>query len=502
MEPVILDGESKNVEYKEFLPEDSTKYIKTVVAFANGSGGKIIFGVKNATREAVGVDPDKVFQTMDAIANAISDSCEPRILPDIYLQTVAGRTLIVVEILPGALRPYYIKSKGIFRGTYIRVAGTSRPADSYLVKELILAGENRFFDSEVNSDIPVTDEAVAALCRSLMATARTNILDDGERAQLKTLTRNTLIAWGVLVERGAAVLPTNAYALLTGKFKNQPPIQCAVFKGRDRAYFVDRREFSGTVQEQVEAAYQYVLLKINMGMKISGIYRQDVYELPPTSIRELIANAVVHRSYLEPGSVQVALYDDRLEVTSPGSPVGSVSVRKMLEGYSKLRNPALAKAFAFMRIIEKWGTGIPRLIRECEAYGLPRPELISMDGDFRVNMYRRTTQATTQATENTTQGGLDTIQAVDQGLDQASQDTTQDGVYTTQAIRKKLPKLPPRACALVEVIAENPRASQRDMAVKLGCSVDAVKYHIKRLKEKNILRRNGSSQKGHWVLLI
>lgn len=105
------------------------------------------------------------------------------------------------------------------------------------------------------------------------------------------------------------------------------------FKGKDRAYFVDRREFDGPIQNQVDAAYQYVLEKINMGMQIQGIYRQDVYELPTDSVRELIANA-----------------------------------------------------FAYMKIIEKWGIGIPRIFREYRDYGLPDPELIDFDGDFRVNM--------------------------------------------------------------------------------------------------------------------
>lgn len=110
-----------------------------------------------------------------------------------------------------------------------------------------------------------------------------------------------LLTWGILKEENGKLIPTNAYALLTGKMHMQPVIQCAVFKGTTRAYFVDRREFDGPLQEQADAAYKYVLEKINMGMRIDGIYRQDVYELPVSSIRELIANAVVHRSYLEPG---------------------------------------------------------------------------------------------------------------------------------------------------------------------------------------------------------
>lgn len=95
----ILAGESKNVEFKENLPEKSIKYMKSVVAFANGTGGKIIFGIADKTREVVGFDKEDVFKKMDAIANAVSDSCEPAIIPDITLQTVDGKTVIVVEVL-------------------------------------------------------------------------------------------------------------------------------------------------------------------------------------------------------------------------------------------------------------------------------------------------------------------------------------------------------------------------------------------------------------------
>ena len=84
---------------------------------------------------------------------------------------------------------------------------------------------------------------------------------------------NTLLSWGILTEVQGEMFPTNAFALLTGKMRMQPIIQCGLFKGKDRAYFVDRREFDGPIQNQVDMAYQYVLEKINMGMQIHGIYR-------------------------------------------------------------------------------------------------------------------------------------------------------------------------------------------------------------------------------------
>lgn len=85
---LIADTENKNIEFKETLPSNSQKYTKTVVAFANGIGGKIIFGVSDDNREIVGIEKEKAFKVVDAITNAISDSCEPTIIPDIYLKTI------------------------------------------------------------------------------------------------------------------------------------------------------------------------------------------------------------------------------------------------------------------------------------------------------------------------------------------------------------------------------------------------------------------------------
>ena len=119
-----------------------------------------------------------------------------------------------------------------------------------------------------------------------------------------------------------------------------------------------------------------------------GIYRQDIYEIPPDAIRELIINAMVHRSYLDHGTIQVAVYDNRLEITSPGKlPMGQ-TMERMKEGYSKIRNEALAHAFAYMNLIEHWGSGIPRIIDKVKAAGLREPEFIGGEVDLRINIYR------------------------------------------------------------------------------------------------------------------
>ena len=123
----------------------------------------------------------------------------------------------------------------------------------------------------------------------------------------------------------------------------------------------------------------------------------------------------------------------------------------------------VVEIFAYMKIIEKWGTGIPRILRECKEYGLKKPELIDFDGDFRVNMYRREEKSkTTQTTIKLTKNDYEILQ----------------------------------------VIQNNPALSQKEIAMELGWTVDRVKYYLNKMKKQEAIRRIGSSHKGYWELLI
>ncbi len=166
-------------------------------------------------------------------------------------------------------------------------------------------------------------------------------------------------------------------------------VQCGVFKGQTRAVFVNKQEYAGPLFNLVDDAYDFVLRMIRVGAKIEGVQRQDLYEFPLGTIRELICNAICHRSYLRPSRIQVALYDDRLEITSPGLLSRDLTITRMKEGYSVPRNKGIAKAFAYMNLIEAWGSGIPRIIQECKEYGLQEPEFIDADGFLRINLYRK-----------------------------------------------------------------------------------------------------------------
>lgn len=111
---LLFQGESKNVEYKEMVPKDSHKYMKSVVAFANGEGGRIIFGIEDGTMQVVGIPQTDLFQLMDVITNAVTDSCEPMIIPDLFVQEAEGKSLIIWK-LRQECRDHIILKKGTYR---------------------------------------------------------------------------------------------------------------------------------------------------------------------------------------------------------------------------------------------------------------------------------------------------------------------------------------------------------------------------------------------------
>lgn len=165
LEDDIRNGESIHLEFKEGLPKDYDRYVKAAVSFSNCQGGKIVFGVSD-DRRIVGVEGDP-FKFRDEVIDIISSRCTPQLFPNSYITTIEGKNLVVVEVPPGSKRPYYITSRGINEGTFVRIGASSRIAGQDILKDLMLEGSNRSFDALDFIDergIGLSQESIEHLC--------------------------------------------------------------------------------------------------------------------------------------------------------------------------------------------------------------------------------------------------------------------------------------------------------------------------------------------------
>lgn len=472
----LLKGESSRVEFKETLPSNSEKYTKTVVAFANGQGGKLIFGVRDETREVVGIGKREVFAMMDSIANAISNTCEPQIVPDIEPLTLDGKTIIIVTVQASPNRPHHIKAKGKESGTYIRAGATSRPATPGKIRDLELEGANISWDSLPCVGFDATDEAVERLCRE-MDTRRERLNDklvpDSEKA--RPVTTANLENWNVIRKTSRGWQASNAFALLTSDHFQFSAIQCGVFKGKERGEFLDKREYSGPLFEQVEEALNFVLRNIRKEARTEGLYREESYELPVDAVREMIVNAVCHRDFRAESRVQVALFDDRLEVTSPGGLYNGITLEEVMAGHTRQRNRCVGNIFFQVGLVEAWGTGLGKIISLAKEWGLPKPEFIEMPDFFRVNLHRK--------------------QAGGSGDGRKSGRKRRAGASGDAAGNKALSPVQKR---ILKELGRDPDMPASRLAGKAGVSERAVKENTKALKDMGLLVRRGPPRGGWW----
>ena len=486
----IQNGENAVLEFKEDRPKDSVKFTKTVVAFANGKGGRLIFGIEDGTRNIVGIPKDKVFSEMDAIVNAISETCTPSISPDVKIANVEGKSLIIVDVKSCPKTPYYIKKLGMRNGTFVRIGATTRGVEEYRLKGFIAEGENLSFDKQPVRGKTVSHREVAAVCRMMTETARNNSLDDAERMAVKPMTEKWLESKELLFRKNGKLVPTYAYYIVAGIVPPgllEPRIRCGAFRGKVKGDFYDRRDAEGPIAEQIEEAYQFVVKNMRVGTKIVNSQRQEVYELPLSAVREAICNAVFHRDYLEPSNVFVAFYDDRLEITSPGGLVKDFTIEQATSGISKIRNKGLAAALEYMKDVEGWGGGVSRYFEKCAELGLPQPSVEELDGGFfRVTFYRKRDDGERIPNANDT--------------NDANDDTNRDANDTNVANLRSAKCECPLSDKLLEMIRATGSVTIEEMMRQCKVSRPTITRAIRVLKAGGRVRRVGGTR-GYWEVL-
>jgi len=374
---LLSKHESKTLEFKENTGS-LLGLVKTVVAFANTSGGIIIVGIKDKTKEIIGVSNS--LQEEERIANAISDSISPVIVPDIEIHAYRNRELIIIRV-PHAAGPFYLKSEGSQRGVYIRFGSSNRIADDEMLAALKLFSENRTYD-ELPSPKGLLDKEAIKIAFSKVG---------------KNATTKNLEAFDIVTEHLGKSIPTHGGVLLFGfnRLILYPDaiIRCARFKGISKEKIIDSQEIISSLPSAIDEVVAFIERNTSVKSIIGRMHRQDIPEYPPSAVREAVINAILHSDYSMKGShIQVAVFDDRIEFTNPGGLPFGQTIQKALLGFSKLRNRVIGRVFKELKFIEQWGSGLQRILAVCAKAGLKTPLIEEHNNHFRVTLYNERTK--------------------------------------------------------------------------------------------------------------
>lgn len=390
VEGLLARHEGKTLEFKRDA-SSSGPILRTLSAFSNTAGGVLILGVRDRTRDIVGIDDPLAVE--EQVMNIAADGIRPQVLPEVEIVSFRKRTLVVVTVFPGPVRPYYVASLGREQGTFVRVGSSNRRASSEILAELARTAKNIGFDEEPMSDATRHDLDLE-IVRARFADRRARFADR------RKLGPEDLGSLNLLVRHGRKEVPTVGGIILFGRdrLRRFPDarIRLARFSGTDRTSIVDRLDADTDPIAAIEEALAFLRRSTTMGMTVEGARRRDVPQFPPVALREAIINAVVHADYSQAGGpIRVAVFDDRVEFENPGLLPFGMTIEEMQQGVSKLRNRVIGRVFHELGLIEQWGSGIRRMTRACDEMGLPAPVFEEFGTCFRVTLscVRRSTRS-------------------------------------------------------------------------------------------------------------
>lgn len=355
----MIFQESETVELKTIVVEDIKKEI---IAFANCKGGKLYIGVQDDGTVSGLDNPDEVSLQ---ISNMIRDAIKPDLSMFLHYETltIGGKKIVAVDIQQGTERPYYIAKKGLCpEGVYVRQGYSSVPATNTAIRHMIKETDGDHFEEMRSLEQNLTFESAEKTFAKRHVTFGP--------AQMKTL--------GLVTQDGVY---TNLGLLLSDQCVHT--IKAAVFQGTNQNEFKDRKEFTGSLFQQMDEVYDFIDFRNQTHSAFEKLYRIDRRDYPETAVREALLNLLVHREYSFRASSFISLYTDRLEFTSIGGLVNGVTLKDVTMGISVCRNVKLANIFYRLELIEAYGTGLIKIMDAYEGTGM-MPQIETSDNTFKI----------------------------------------------------------------------------------------------------------------------
>ncbi len=451
-----LIAECTAYDFKLMLEEKKPKsWLKSISAFANGSGGSLFFGIDN---DGIVRGLDDIQHVCEAISTKIRDYMDP--LPDVEMlpQRIGNLDILQLKVNTGIYTPYYYVGDGQ-RIAFMRIGDESLPATAEQMVRLVLKGSNKTFDS-LHTGYKTEESSFTILANTFKL--RTN----------QDWDKKYLLSFGLVTRTGYL---TNAGALFADDCPlKQSRLYCTRWDGLEKGDAINDAEFTGDVLMLLREAMNFVKSNTKRGWEKLPDGRKNKPDYAERAVLEAIVNHLIHRDYTVMGSeAHMDIYDNRLILTSPGGMYNGALIQDLdiSDVSSERRNPILANVMAQLDYMEKRGSGLLRIYKETKA----------LDG------YREELQPIFKSTPTQFQtiifalSGSSNVGDIDGDINEA--------------------KITERQQIILNIIKESPTITGRQMSEILSVSQRTVERDLSYLQKHGMLKRIGKDNNGIWVIM-
>lgn len=447
----MIFRESETVELKEIVTDDIRKEI---IAFANGNGGKLYIGVRDDGTVCGLNDPDSAALQ---ISNMVRDAVKPDLTMFLHYETIEedGKKIVAVDIQRGTDRPYYIAKKGMRpEGVYVRQGYSAVPATDAAIRRMIKETDGDRFEAMRCLKQELTFEAVKK-------EFGLREVDFGLQ-QMRTLK---------LIDQDG--LYSNLALLLSDQCVHT--VKIAVFQGTDQMVFKDRREFTGSLMQQMNEIYDFIDFRNQVHATIEKLYRIDVRDYPEIAVREALLNLLVHRDYSFSASALISIYEDRIEFVSIGGLMPGIELEDVMAGISICRNQDLANVFYRLHLIEAYGTGMGKIMKAYEDME-EKPIIETTRNTFKIILPNRNVRNDTT--------NRSAFKAKSVSVSDTKEEKMADG----------------REEQILEYAREHNSFTKNDIVDLLKISPSTAARLLRGLIERELLKRNGKARSTYYRL--
>ena len=440
----------KETQHIEFKPSFNEDVIETLVAFANTKGGKIFVGVDDKGK------PVKSFiignESIQNWINEVKTKTQPQVIPDCEIIDYYGSKIVEFSVPEYPIKPVSTRGK-----CFKRVSNSNHLLSVGEIANEHLKTINSSWDMYPDPIHSLDDIAFDKVNKS-MEMLKSNGVTINE-STLSFLSKYDLLRDG---------RPTNAAYLM---FKNTDSGSTTIELGRfqDLITIKDTARTKSDILTQVDEVLNYVKKHINLEVIITGSAQNiQKWQYPMEAIREIVLNMIIHRDYHSSSDSIVKIFNDKIEFYNPGRLPDTISIADLLSNNYKStpRNKKIAEFFKDLGLIEKYGSGIGRIVDYFKSEGLFVPEFKNISEGFQVTVY--------------------------------AQKQLRTGEKGTEGLEKTVEKTVEK---IIELINKNPRITISELVNLTGLSRRGIEWNIQQLKIRGLLERIGHDKGGYWKII-